>query len=177
VCSSDLPPATTSYFFASIDELVLEALRTFTARQVAQLEAITAAIGSDLMSLDTVADRIAGALSATPDAMEVAQFEAYLEATRRPELRPEVEKVLKAFERLAEASLAAVGAPRARAGARAFVALADGFTLHRLARPRGAADARALREAMRSLFIAYAMDDAERASWDERLARGRPARA
>jgi DNA-binding transcriptional regulator YbjK len=170
---ADVPPSTTSYFFASIDDLVLEALRTFAAQQVAQLEAVTAAVASEDITFDALADRIAATLVGTPAAMDVAQFEAYLEATRRPELRPEVAQVLGAFEDLAEASLRAAGASRAREGARAFVALADGFSLHRLARPLGEADLRALRDAMRALFIAYAMDDGERAAWDERLA-GRP---
>jgi DNA-binding transcriptional regulator YbjK len=155
-----VPASTTSYFFASIDDLVLEALRTFAAGQVAQIEALTAAIEPTGAGLDALAGQVAEALFAAPDQANVAQFETYLEATRRPELRDEVAQVLGAFERLAEATLRAAGVRRAADGAQAFVALADGFTLHHLARPRGRQDTDAMREAMRALFVAYGGDTA-----------------
>jgi DNA-binding transcriptional regulator YbjK len=149
-----LPTATTSYFFESLDELVLEAMRVLAAEEVEALDAIARAVAS--LTPDEVLDRFVGALLAQPAARNVAQFEAYLEVTRRPELREEVGAVLVAFERLAEAALRAAGAARPAEGARAFVALADGFALHRLAHPRGGADAEALRAGFGALFSAYA---------------------
>jgi DNA-binding transcriptional regulator YbjK len=168
-----VPLSTTSYFFASIDELVLEALREFVARRVAELEAITAAVSEEGGSTAELTERFVSALTTAPTAPAVAQFESYLEVTRHPELRPEIESVLAAFERLAEAALAAAGARRPKEGARAFVALADGFALHRLAWPRGAGDAAALRDALRALFIAYAMEEMERKQWERRVRAGR----
>ena len=61
------------------------------------------------------------------------------------------------------------------------MALIDGFLLHRVARPgRERADAEGLFEAMRALFIAYAMDEAEfervAAADQPRLRRGGRAR-
>jgi DNA-binding transcriptional regulator YbjK len=151
-----VPLSTTSYFFASIDDLVLAALREFAAGQVAELEAIARAISASGASAEAVLAALVDALFAVPVQASVAQFEAYLEATRRPELRPEVQSVLGAFEALADSTLRAAGVSRAAEAARAFVALADGFMLHHVARPLGAADARALRDAMRALFSAYA---------------------
>jgi len=53
-----------------------------------------------------------------------------------------------------------------------FVALIDGFLLHRVARPSHQhADAESLFEAMRALFIAYVMDEAEFEQWRQRIHR------
>jgi TetR/AcrR family transcriptional regulator, regulator of biofilm formation and stress response len=149
-----VPLSTTSYFFASIDELVLEALRCFAARGIARLDAVADAIADERLSPEAAVERFAAALLAVPARETLAQFEAYLEAGRRPEVRAEAARVISAFERLAEAALAAAGAPRPRELAPALVALADGFALHRLAGPRGRDEARALADGLRALCAA-----------------------
>ncbi len=164
-----LPLSATSYFFASIDELVLEALRVFMADFVERLDAVTTAITEQRLTPAQATDRLVAALLAEPAPRIVAQFEGYLEVTRRAQPPPEVKRAIAALERLAEAALAAAGATRPADGARAFVALIDGFALHRLAWPRGRRDREALREAILSLFIAYTMDARERADWAARL--------
>lgn len=166
-----LPLSATSYFFASIDELVLEALRVFMAEFVLRLDVVTSAIGERRLAPAEAADLLVRALLAEPRSHVVAQFEAYLEATRRPEPPAEVKDAIAALERLARATLSAAGAARPADGARAFVALTDGFALHRMAWPRGRSDRTQLREAFLSLFIAYTMDADERAGWDARLRR------
>jgi len=164
-----LPLSATSYFFASIDDLVLEALRVFMAEFVQRLDLLATLIGTERLSAAAAADRLVRALVAEPQSRVVAQFEAYLEVTRRPKPPPEVKEAVAALERLARATLTAAGAQRPGDGARAFVALTDGFALHRLAWPRGRSDRTQLREAFLSLFIAYTMDAGERADWDARL--------
>ena len=84
----------------------------------------------------------------------VAQFESYLEATRRPQARAEVKRAMSGFEQLAEAMLTSVGAVRPAEGARMFVALLDGFALHRLAWPGRSGERQLLREAILSLLAA-----------------------
>jgi TetR/AcrR family transcriptional regulator, regulator of biofilm formation and stress response len=164
-----VPSATTSYFFPSIAALIQEALQAFVTEQVEQLDGLAASIAERGASPDEVADLFAATLVGAPVKHDIAQFEIYLEAARNPEMREAVADALAAFERLAATALKAAGAKRPAEGARAFVALADGFALHRLARPRGEEDVAALREGLRSLAIAYAMEDDERAAWDERL--------
>jgi TetR/AcrR family transcriptional regulator, regulator of biofilm formation and stress response len=149
-----VPLSTTSYFFASIDELVLEALRCFAARGIARLDAVADAIADERLSPEAAVERFAAALLAVPARETLAQFEAYLEAGRRPEVRAEAARVISAFERLAEAALAAAGAQRPRELAPALVALADGFALHRIAGPCGRDDARALGDGLRALCAA-----------------------
>lgn len=162
-----LPPSTTSYFFSSIDELLEEATRRFTSERAAELDALSHSL-CEASSYDEVAGLFAEVLLTGERAMELAQIEAYLHAARTASLRSGVAEAMAAFERAAETALRAAGAARPGAGARAFMAMVDGFVLEHLARPEED-DRPVLEEALRSLFIAYAMDDDEREGWDRRL--------
>jgi hypothetical protein len=85
-------------------------------------------------------------------------------------MRESVNQALDAFEQLAESALAALGARRPAEAAVAFVALLDGFALHRIARQRSTKiDSTILFEAMRSLFISQVMTEDELDSWHDRL--------
>ena len=158
-----VPLSTTSYFFASLDDLILEALRAFVAVQVVELKAAAHAFDDAGLSPAAAVQLLVDILMAEPRAATIAQFEIYLEAARRTELQAEVKKVLASFEQVARSALLAVGARRPRAGARAFLALADGFALQRLASPRGRGDMTALRDAMLDLLIAHTMTETEHA--------------
>jgi DNA-binding transcriptional regulator YbjK len=168
-----VPLAATSYYFDSMADLLAEAMRWAVAARVSELRALAdPSSPRDPGEGDTpaaIAARIATALTDGDRTASLAHMEAYLHAARAPELRASVAEALAAFEELAVAALAAAGAPRPQEGARAFVALADGFLLQRLAHPRPD-DERQLREAIKGLFIAYAMTDDERRVWDDRLA-------
>jgi DNA-binding transcriptional regulator YbjK len=143
-----VPLATTSYFFASINELLEEATRTFTAARATELAVVATQIPRGA-SPDEIAAIFAAALLTGDRASELAQIEAYLHAARESGLR---EPVAEAAE-----------------GARVFVALADGFVLQHLARPRPDDEA-VLRDALRAMFVAFAMTAEERAAWDRRFA-------
>ncbi|HEY2428096.1 MAG TPA: hypothetical protein VGI06_04125 [Acidimicrobiales bacterium] len=165
---ADVPLATTSYFFGSIGELMEEATRRYASERADDLDAVAAALSGGA-SPDEIAGQFAALLLAVPRSSALAQIEAYLSAARDHGLRGAVAGALAAFERVAAAALRAAGARRPEEGARAFVALADGFALQHLACPRPD-DERALRDALRALFIAFAMDADELADWDGRLA-------
>ena len=151
-----LPGSTTSYFFASIDELMLAAMRRVADTAIEQIEAATSEIvaagQSDPMA---VTERLVGVLLDEPEAATLAQFETYLEAARRPELRAEINRVLDAFEELVRVTLKALGIDATPAAAAAFVALADGFALHRLAARRDEQHNQAFREALATMLAAY----------------------
>jgi DNA-binding transcriptional regulator YbjK len=164
-----VPLSTTSYFYASLDELIVAALRGFARASIAELEATAAAFASAELSPAEAVQLLVDALVAEPRASTIAQFEIYLEAARRRELQPEVRKILAGFERLAYSALVAVGARRPKQGARAFVAIADGFALQRLASPRGRRDMTGLRDAMLDLLIAQLMPDGDRDDWLQKL--------
>jgi hypothetical protein len=73
-----------------------------------------------------------------------------------------VADALAAYEHVAELALSAAGAPAecAAGAAPAFNALADGFALHRLARPQ-AGDVAALQRALRLLFLGLLVEQGE----------------
>lgn len=175
-----VPLAATSYYFESIGELLAEAMRAAVAARVEELQALATspatridasgnAVSDD--SPDAIATRLASALCGKERTACLAHVEAYLHAARTPALQAAVTDALASFEAVARAALQAAGARRPNEGARAFVALADGFMLQRVADPRPD-DERQLRDAIRALFIAYAMDDTEKKKWDDRLATG-----
>jgi DNA-binding transcriptional regulator YbjK len=174
-----VPLASTTYYFGSVHELVEEALKLHVAERVAELQGMAAlALGIGGASAADIAERLAGVLVAAPTPILVAQYQMYLEAGRNPALQPAVAEALSAFEGLAASVLAALGARDPQPAAEAFVALLDGFALHRLARPRDpATEAAALFGAMRALFLEQIMDAATRGELHERLRRPLEARA
>jgi DNA-binding transcriptional regulator YbjK len=157
-----LPLATASYFFASIDDLVAEALRTFVADEAARLEAIAEQLDRDADRPDLAAALSEASMPSGPLPWALAQFEAYLQAARDDAMRTPVADALAAYEHVAELALTAAGAPAesAAGAAPAFNALADGFALHRLARPQ-AGDVAALQRALRLLFLGLLVEQGE----------------
>ena len=168
-----LPLASTTYYFESVHQLIEEALKLHVAERVADLQGMAAvALGATGASAQDIAERLAEVLASAPTPILVAQYQMYLEAGRNPALQPAVAEALAAFEALAAAVLAALGAREPAPAAEAFVALLDGFALHRVARPRDPSrEAAALAAAMRALFLDQVMDPAERAGLHERLRR------
>jgi DNA-binding transcriptional regulator YbjK len=166
-----LPLASTTYYFESVHQLVEEALKLHVAERVAELQAMAAmALGATGASASDIAERLAEVLVSAPGPTLVAQYQLYLEAGRNPALQPAVAEALATFEGLAAGVLAALGAREPEAASEAFVALLDGFALHRLARPRDPArEVAALFAAMRALFLEQVMDAETRAILHARL--------
>jgi TetR/AcrR family transcriptional regulator, regulator of biofilm formation and stress response len=152
-----LPAATTTYFFSSIDELIGEAVTLALRERIADMEEMAAAIDPTTLTLEVIIESIVITLLSVEEHLEDAQLDIYVSAARMPSLRPHVANILDAFERLAEKALVAADIPDAAIGAQAFVALADGFLLHRRARPRGEADREALAVGVRALLAGLAM--------------------
>lgn len=151
-----VPPSTTTYFFASIDELILEALRHFTEQRVLQLNELSAVLTERHSSPAETALLFAEILCAAPRQHEVAQFEAYLDASRRDsEDRHAVASILEAFEGVAVSALRANGTPNPELVAPIFVSLADGYGLRRCALG-GDLDPKPLADAFHRLFQSYA---------------------
>jgi TetR/AcrR family transcriptional regulator, regulator of biofilm formation and stress response len=167
-----VPQASTTYYFESIQQLTDEALRLHLSERTAELQAMIASATGKGHSTEQIARQLAESLITRSREIAIAQFEVYMQAGRNPELRRHVEETLGAFEHLAESVLAFLGAREPERAAPVFVALIDGFLLHRVARPGNEhADAVSLFEAMRALFIAYVMDEAEFEHWRQRLNR------
>jgi TetR/AcrR family transcriptional regulator, regulator of biofilm formation and stress response len=173
-----VPTSTTTYYFKSLDELLDEALLLFVREESERLRAIADQLEGQPVPPAEVARVLVAELRAGQGTNDVAQFELYLEASRRPSLREVARASLDLYAEIAETALRAAGSPRPEEGARVFVALLDGLGLHRIAT---GAD-QDVERALLTLFIPFAMDEAEARAWRERLAppgpprRGRSAR-
>lgn len=151
---AQVPPSTTTYFFASIDELILEALRHFTALRVEQLNTLGEALREQRSGPREIGRLFAEALCAAPLQHEVAQFEAYLDASRRERADDTIPSVLAAFESVAVHALTSLGVPNPERVAPVFVSLADGYGLRRIALGHSL-DPEPLADAFHRLFLSY----------------------
>ncbi|GAA4673874.1 hypothetical protein GCM10023215_01720 [Pseudonocardia yuanmonensis] len=87
-----LPPSAVLYYFASVDELLVTGLREVNDRYVEDL--------STVESADDLAGLLA-AYSAQARLLTIAEYDLYLLAARRPDLRDELERWDRALDDLA----------------------------------------------------------------------------
>ena len=157
-----LPPASAGYYFKTVDDLVDAALRQFAEHRVQELTALFDDAVEGAAGLPEIAERIATALVRSATREGLAQYEVYLEAARNPALRDAVDSSMARFEEMAAARLQALGIRSPRQSAKAFVAVADGFALHRLAAPLPLEeDLELLRLTLTGMYLAFAHDDAQ----------------
>jgi DNA-binding transcriptional regulator YbjK len=128
-----VPLSATTYYFASLDELVVEALRATARSDVQAVEDLGAELRDG--TPDAVAARVAHAIAERcgPEqrVRSLAIYELHLDAARRPLLRADVQAWLAAIADIAE-ELVAAGAPDGPARRNALVAALDGVLLHAL---------------------------------------------
>ncbi|WP_019200909.1 TetR/AcrR family transcriptional regulator [Tsukamurella sp. 1534] len=146
-----LPTTSIGYFFASIDELTVEAMRTFVAEEFDRLDALS----TQLADADATPDQVIAAFAASAAARNpesLALLEAYLRAARDPESRAVVAEYVEAADRVALAAAALAGTEATPAQARGVVALINGFTAIDSALPEHA-DTALRTSALRTLLI------------------------
>jgi hypothetical protein len=85
----------------------------------------------------------------------VVQFETYLATEQRPELRDPVERVPTDFESASAKGLETFGIADPAGAARRFVAVIDGFALHRIASPSAPEDDVALLDTLHRLIASF----------------------
>lgn len=161
--------ATTTYYFGSIQDLVVEALQRGVELRIALLSELAASTirtargeGMDRTFIRAVLSR--------PRADILAQQELYLEAARNPELRSAAAAAIEAFEALAARTVKLFGGPEPRPTALALAALVDGFALHRMVRPLPSAEEdEVFTAAVRALLIAHVAEPDEIAQWQSQL--------
>jgi DNA-binding transcriptional regulator YbjK len=157
---ADVPLAATTYYFASKDEILSEALESLATAEVERLSGLEAQIESGTMSREELAAALGTALIPEPEAADrrwLAQFEIYVEAARNPALRPAVLRWRQAFVDLAESSLRALGAPDPERSAPIAVAAINGILLDRI---RGVGDdpERTMARRLNDLFVLLVND-------------------
>jgi DNA-binding transcriptional regulator YbjK len=154
-----LPPASAGYYFKTVDDLVDAALRQYAEQRVQNLTSVFDEALEGARDPLLIAERIADALVRGSTRHGLAQYEVYLEAARNPRLRDAVDSSMAAFEQMAADRLYALGIHSPRLAAKAFVAVADGFALHRLASPLPQEeDLELLRRTLAGMYVAFADD-------------------
>lgn len=126
--------SSTTYFFDSLDDMIGEAVSDALATEMERLAVFRERVQSQDYDGPAVIDEFIEYLRGNRDASTIAQFEAYLFASRRPELQPRVAEFVRMTRTLAHEVLSAAGLHDERA-AEAAVAMIDGFALHHLADP------------------------------------------
>jgi DNA-binding transcriptional regulator YbjK len=156
-----VPLSTTSYFFASIDDLVAEALQVGSSGRFEGLEATAkAAAGPDGSDAEEAIAAVAREAVSTPRSVEGDQIELFLAAGRDPELRTHVGSMVEELTGRIQDYLALKGAQQPEAAAWTLTALGDGAMLHRFAQIDAKPLVR-LEQALRLVMAAAVMTDDE----------------
>ncbi|MET8060185.1 TetR/AcrR family transcriptional regulator [Streptomyces microflavus] len=132
--AAGLPAGSTSYYFRTRSALISACYLRLAALSVADVDRWQAEHGDP--DPDSAAEALAALLhhwlTAARD-RQLARFELSLEATRRPELRADLETAGLAARSRATTLLASLGAPRPEQAAELLVAWTDGLLYDRLA--------------------------------------------
>ncbi|RYY43933.1 MAG: TetR family transcriptional regulator [Actinomycetales bacterium] len=127
-----LPPATTTYYFASIEELLREALRDHIGRWRASLDTLAGFdSGPRTLRVSDVTPTIVGVFSARGPEVAALELSIYLAATRDEALRDEAASALRSFEQLTIGWLTALGVPAPERLAGALLTAVAGTALRR----------------------------------------------
>jgi DNA-binding transcriptional regulator YbjK len=141
-----VPLGSLTYWFATKDDLLREALRLFVDEEAARLRRVSEELSDDMDPAE-IAERFAAVLESGDGTEQIAQFELYVEAARNPALREVARQCFAAYDEVSRTALRAAGLD-ADELAPLFVALADGLGMRRM----GADGAPELREALLALF-------------------------
>ncbi|MDX6276775.1 MAG: hypothetical protein QOJ72_903 [Nocardioidaceae bacterium] len=126
-----LPPASTTYYFETIDDLIREALGAHVEQWTTDLTTLTNVEFEADVSIDDAAAFVTAVFAARGPEVAALELSIYLAAARVPELRDNAAEALGALETLAVAMLERVGVEDGAVLAAAIVALIAGTALRR----------------------------------------------
>jgi DNA-binding transcriptional regulator YbjK len=149
-----VPLASTTYYFASKDELLEQAFDLAARDEVARLEALvrelTVTDAGTATWIEATAATLAGELAREPET-RLATLELLLEAARRPAVRESVGRWLGAYRGLAQAGAIATGSPAPELDAEITMAVLTGLALLQLADPHERYESEVLRPVLQRL--------------------------
>jgi DNA-binding transcriptional regulator YbjK len=147
-----VPLAATTYYFASRDELIAQALELAVEEELARFAAARAEVPvpTDPAGAAAALVELAARTLAADPLPVLAKYELYLAAARRPALRAAARRWTDAYRGFAQEVLATLGSPDPAADAPLLVAALDGAELEALAEDRG--DAETLRAGLERLL-------------------------
>ena len=158
------------YFYDSLDDLMVDAVRHNYAARVADYQTIVAALSEVDVSAADIASGAAELLTSSTLPMLLAHFEVYLNAARDQRFRDELKPIFRAMHDVAVAVAAQIGIADKERFAQAAVALVEGNQLRRVAEGIEATDRVA--HGLRLLAICALAAEADPDFWDSRLAEG-----
>lgn len=128
-----VPPASTHYFFDSVEDLVRQATARYLQGRLdfydEQIDLFAATDRDPAAGCRLVAELLDGIGAES----RTAQFEIYLNARRQPELQPVVREAVDRLQALCARLLATMGVADPDRWAAAFLAIGDGFALRSVA--------------------------------------------
>ena len=156
-----LPSATTTYYFASIEDLLREALAAHMQQWIADLEGLTrfdpGDLGIGLADGTTLVSQVFS--QRTPEVARL-QLSIFLAATQDPALRDRATEALRSFEQLAVRVLSRLGVEDPEVLAAAVIGLVVGSALRRQSdQNTDQEEARLLTTAIRGLIAAHLMGE------------------
>jgi DNA-binding transcriptional regulator YbjK len=152
-----VPLGSTTYYFASREEMLVEALKTFGRQEIAALRARLADLPARRPSRRRYVDGLVEFLAPQLEDdhwRTVAQYALLCEAARRPELEPVAREWNQAWWAVLEELFQALKVPDPRLEARMLLAMLDGFLLEQLAAPDPDFVSAVLKPALRRVFAA-----------------------
>lgn len=149
---AEVPLGSTSYYFSSREEMLVEALETFGRQEIASLRARLTDQPlhrpSGRRYVDELLEFLAPQLG-DDHWRTVAQYALLCEAARRPELAPVVREWTQQWLTVLEEVFVALKAPDPELEAKMLLAMLDGFLLEQLGAPDADFIAAVLKPALR----------------------------
>jgi len=153
-----VPPASTHYFFDSVEHLIREAATQYLLERVAFYEAQLDVFAASDRSPATACKELARLFGELSTEARAAQFEIYLNAPRQPELQQTVLDAIARLEALAARLLETMAVPEPETWAKAFLAVGDGFAVRGVAGSPVAPEV--VEQALLGIVIAGRLDEA-----------------
>lgn len=154
-----VPLSATTYYFASKDHLLEQALLLAAREETERLERLVEELSISGLSAEGWASAVATQISSDVDedpGRHVTLFELALEATRTEVLRADVREWQSAHLRLGETVCRAVGSPEPELDSRIVVAVLTGLMLEQLASGQPDFGDQVMRPALERLFARLA---------------------
>jgi len=145
----------TTYYFATKDDMIREAFRFFAERSVARIDATARAARDHRLDVDAAIKRIVDQLSsehADPNTSWTTEFELILTIARRPSFAPEYHQFQVRLDHHLRRALAELGSKSPARHARIVLGFLRGFELAHLSRPNQAFKDGGLRGDLRHLL-------------------------
>jgi DNA-binding transcriptional regulator YbjK len=147
----------TTYYFATKEDLVRDALRFYARANIERADAAARAFPSRKSKLESAVDAVTDVMLAEmrdPEAFLAAEYELILAISREPSYAPEYEELTRLLHQRLEALLAAIGSSEPRRHARLVLATTRGLQIEQLASGRQGPSERAIRASVRVLLRA-----------------------